>query len=461
MVCTLGPASDAPGVLEALARAGMNVARMNLSHGEAGEHARRIAAVRETAKRLGEPIAVLADLPGPKFRLAALPEGLRRLEDGGQVTLAADAGGAAALPVRNPELLTALRPGERIFLADGAIELRVIRTAPGEAECEVVFGGDVRSGSGINLPDSELSALVPTAADRLHLEFALSQEADWIGVSFVQQAQDLDRVRALLPPRDAPLLMAKIEKRRALAGLDSIVAAADGVMVARGDLGVETDLAQIPLVQKRIIAAANEAGRPVVTATQLLESMVEHERPTRAEVTDVANALLDGTDAVMLSAESAIGRFPVRAAQMLQRVLSATESEHAQRIALERLRTARRSPGDAMAHTACHLAAELEARAIISPARDPAAAFALARLRPSAPVVMVTEDARLWRKLAMLRGVAPVLAPDTHEPQACVQRAGEWLYARGLARLGDPAVLVHAADPAQPAADSLRALRLG
>jgi pyruvate kinase len=459
VVCTLGPATDAPEVLEALAHAGMNVARVNLSHGKPGEHARRIAAVRETSRRLGEPIAVLADLPGPKFRLAVLPEGVRRLEDGAQVTLSAEASAAGALPVRNPELLSSLRAGERVFLADGSIELRVTRTAPGAAECEVVFGGNVRSGSGINLPDSELGALIPTAADRVHLEFAVSQEVDWVGVSFVQEAEDLARVRALLPPRDPPLLMAKIEKRRALAGLEAIIAAADGAMVARGDLGVETDLAQIPLVQKRIIAEANDAARPVVTATQLLESMVEHEHPTRAEVTDVANALLDGTDAVMLSAESAIGRFPVRAAQMLQRVLFATESEHAPRIALERLRTARRSPGDAMAHTACHLAAELGARAIISPAPDPAAAFALARLRPSAPVVMVTENERLARKLAMLRGVAPVRAPNA-EPQACVDRAREWLYTRGLARPGDPAVLVHVADPAQPIADSLRSLRL-
>lgn len=215
----------------------MNVARVNLSHGAPGEHARRIDAVRETARRLGEPIAVLADLPGPKLRLAVLAEGTRRLEDGARVALAAEAGAAGALPLRNPELLAALRPGERVFLADGAIELRVIRTAPGEARCEVVFGGNVRSGSGINLPDSELGALVPTEADRRHLEFAVSQGADWVGVSFVQEAQDLARIRALLPPGDAPLLMAKIEKRRALTVLDSIVAAADGVMVARGRSG--------------------------------------------------------------------------------------------------------------------------------------------------------------------------------------------------------------------------------
>ena len=460
IVCTLGPATDAPGVLEELARSGMNVARVNLSHGERGEHERRIAGVRETARRLGEPIAVLADLPGPKFRLGILPEGTRRLEDGAHVILAAEPGPDPVLPVRSPEVLAALRVGAQVYLADGAIELRVSRAASGQAECEVVIGGAVRSGSGINVPDSELAALIPTAADRRHLEFALAQETDWVGVSFVQDAEDLARVRALLPAHEPPLLMAKIEKRRALAGLDAIVAAADGVMVARGDLGVETDLAHIPLVQKRIIAVANAAARPVVTATQLLESMVEHERPTRAEVTDVANALLDGTDAVMLSAESAVGRFPVRAVHILQRVLSAAEAEHAGRISLERLRAAPSSPEQAVSFAACQLAAQLDARAIVAPARDVAAVFAIARLRPRAPLVMVAGSERLWRKLAMVRGVAPLLAPDAGEPGACLERARDWLYARGLARRGDPAVLLHAADPAQSIADSLRTVRL-
>jgi pyruvate kinase len=460
IVCTLGPATDAPGVLEALVRAGMNVARVNLSHGEHAEHARRIAQVRETAPRLGEPVAILADLPGPKFRIGALPEGGRRLEDGARVALAIEAGAEGALPVRNPELLAALRAGEPVYLADGAIELRVAHAEPGRVECEVAIGGVVRSGSGINVPDSQLAALIPTAADRRHLEFALSQEVDWVGVSFVQSADDLARVRELLPPREAPLLMAKIEKRRALAALEAIVAASDGVMVARGDLGVETDLAEIPLVQKRIIAAANAAARPVITATQMLESMVEHEHPTRAEVTDVANALLDGTDAVMLSAETAVGRFPTAAVRILQRVLSATEAEYAPRIALARLRSAPDSAADAVSFAGCQLAARLGARAILAPVRDAAAVLAIARLRPRAPLVALTADERLWRSLAMVRGAAPLLVPGAAATAAGLAAARDWLFARGLARNGDPAVLVCASDPAQAAADSLRTVRL-
>ena len=323
------------------------------------------------------------------------------------------------------------------------------------------IGGVVRSGSGINVPDSELGALVPTAADRRHLEFALAQGADWIGVSFVQDAADLARVRELLPEREPPLVMAKIEKRRALGALEAIVAAADGVMVARGDLGVETDLAEIPMVQKRIIAAANAAARPVVTATQMLESMVEHEHPTRAEVTDVANALIDGTDAVMLSAETAVGRFPVPAVRILQRVLSAAEAEYAARMALARLRSAPAAAADALSFAACELAARLEARAIVVLAHDSATLLALARLRPRAPLVALAASEAPWRRLAMVRGVAPLLSPGAAAPrEAGLAAARDWLFARGLAQRGDPAVLLYSSDPRQPIADSLRTLRL-
>ena len=460
IVCTLGPSTDAPGVLAALLRAGMSVARINLSHGEHAEHARRIGAVREAARRAAEPVAVLADLPGPKFRVGELPAKALALEDGARVKLAATALDGATLPLRNPALLAALRPGEQVFLADGTIELSVLRVSPEAVECEVLAGGTVRSGSGINVPDSELGALVPTAADRRHLEFALREGADWIGVSFVQDAADLARVRALLPPREAPLLMAKIEKRRALSGLEAIIAAADGVMVARGDLGVETDLAEIPLVQKRIIAAANAAARPVVTATQMLESMVAHERPTRAEVTDVANALLDGTDAVMLSAETAIGRFPGEAARILQRVLAAAEAESAERAALERLRSAAGAAADAVSFAACELAARLGARAIVAPLAEATAVFGVARLRPLAPIVAVGASERLVRALAMVRGVAPLQCAAPADPETSLAHARDWLFARGLARPDDPAVLLHAADPSRPGADSLRSVRL-
>jgi pyruvate kinase len=459
IVCTLGPATDAPGMLEALARAGMGVARVNLSHGDHAEHARRIGAVRDMARRVGAPIAVLADLPGPKFRIGDLPQGARHLDDGARVVLVATPSSGAELPVRDAELLPALRAGEQVYLADGAIELRVAQAGAGRVECEVLIGGMVRSGSGINVPDSEFPALIPTAADRRHLEFALGQGADWIGVSFVQSPEDLARVRACLPQEDPPLLMAKIEKRRALAALAPIVAAADGVMVARGDLGVETDLAAIPLVQKRIIAAANAAGRPVVTATQMLESMVEHEHPTRAEVTDVANALLDGTDAVMLSAETAVGRFPVPAVRILQRVLAAAEAEYAGAMALARLRDSAGAPADAVSFAACELAARLDARAIIAPVRDAAAVLAIARLRPRAPLVALTHSEALWRRLAMVRGVAPLLQAGGDE-RAGLALAREWLSGRGLAQAGDPAVFVFVSEPGRSVADSLRTVRL-
>ncbi len=459
IVCTLGPATDAPGVVEALARAGMSVARVNLSHGEHAEHARRIAEVRATARRLGEPVAILADLPGPKFRVGALAEGARKLEDGARVALVLEGGTDGALPVRDPELLAALRLGERVYLADGAIELRVAQAAAGRVECEVLAGGVLRSGSGINVPDSQLAGLVPTDADRRHLEFALAQEVDWVGVSFVQSAEDLARVRALLPEREPPLLTAKIEKRRALAALDAIVKAADGVMVARGDLGVETDVAEIPIVQKRIIASANAAARPVITATQMLESMVEHEHPTRAEVTDVANAVLDGTDAVMLSAETAVGRFPAAAVSVLGRVLSATEGEYALEMALERLRSAPGSPEHAVSFAACQLAARLDARAIVAPASAIATVLPIARLRPRAPLLILTPSERLWRSLAMVRGVAPLLCAES-DPGAWLGRARDWLFARGLAQRGDPAVLLFSSYMAHAAADSLRTVQL-
>ena len=437
----------------------MGVARVNLSHGDHAEHARRIGAVRDTARRVDSPIAVLADLPGPKFRIGELPEGARRLDDGARVTLALMPARGAELPVRDAELLAALRVGEQVYLADGAIELRVAQAGAGRVECEVLIGGMVRSGSGINVPDSELPALIPTAADRRHLDFALAQGADWIGVSFVQSPEDLARVRACLPQEDPPLLMAKIEKRRALAALAPIVAAADGVMVARGDLGVETDLAAIPLVQKRIIAAANAAGRPVVTATQMLESMVEHEHPTRAEVTDVANALLDGTDAVMLSAETAVGRFPVPAVRILRRVLAAAEAEYAGAMALERLRDRAGAPADAVSFAACELAARLDARAIIAPVHEAAVVLAIARLRPRAPLVALTQSEALGHRLAMVRGVAPLLHAGGDE-RAGLARAREWLSGRGLAQAGDPAVLVFVSEPGRGVADSLRTVRL-
>ena len=447
IVCTLGPATDAPGVLEALIEAGMDVARINLSHGTEEEHARRIHAVREASRRAERPIGVLADLPGPKWRLGAIAGDARELRDRERVRLVAQASTARELPVPHPELLSALRPGVLVYFADGAVRLSVSEAAADHAECEVLAGGVVRSGSGINAPALELPALVPTAQDRRCLAFAASQGVEWIGVSFVQEAADLERVRACLPGGDAPLLMAKIEKRRALVELDAILESADAVMVARGDLGVETELAEIPLVQKRIIAAANDKARPVVTATQMLESMVTHEQPTRAEVSDVANAVLDGTDAVMLSAESAIGRHPALAVRMLKRVIAATDER-------VRLPAAPLAGGEPIAFAACQLAERLEARAIVVRSRELREVASLARFRPRAPLVALAASERLARSLAVVCGVAPL-----HAGVPGRQRARDWLAASSLARPGDAAVLARLS-PRAGALGALRAVRL-
>lgn len=461
IVCTLGPATDPPDVLRRMIAAGMDVARINLSHGNHADHARRIRQVREVAGQMERPVAILADLPGPKFRVGSLQDGAYQLVDGSQVSLAETPHDSNRLPVRHRELLDALRPGETVFLADGSIELRVLSVAVGRVDCEVVIGGTLRSGSGINVPESRLTALVPTLDDRRHLAFAVAAGVDWVGVSFVQTADDLARVRTLLPDGHQPLLMAKIETRHALADLDSIIASADAVMVARGDLGVETDLAEIPLVQKRIIAAANARARPVVTATQMLESMVEHEHPTRAEVTDIANAVLDGTDAVMLSAESAVGKNPVAAVHMLRRVLTATEAEYAASMAQGRLaHSGAVSDDEAVGFAACQLAQQLEARAIIIHARSLASVAAIARFRPQATVVALTDSERLYRSLALIWGVSPLHGSSGLELPARIAEVAQWLYAHALAQSGDRAVVVSDSTGDGDGVDTLRMVRL-
>jgi pyruvate kinase len=460
IVCTLGPATDAPGVLAAMVRAGMDVARINLSHGTHEDHARRIRLVRGASRDSREPLALLLDLPGPKFRIGDIWGNSRHLPDGSRLFLADGMATADALPVRQRAILAALQPGHHVYLADGAVELRVVAAASDRVECEVIMGGTVRSGSGINVPDSDLPGLVPTAEDRAHLAFAASHGVDWIGVSFVQSAADLARVRECLPATGAPLLIAKIEKRRAVASLEEIVAAADGIMVARGDLGVETDLAEIPLVQKRIIAAANARARPVITATQMLESMVEHDHPTRAEVTDVANAVLDGTDAVMLSAESAVGRNPVAAVNILQRVVAATEREYAPRISAAKLQTSDTvAPENAVAFAACQLAKQLQARAIIIDVRTASQAAALAQFRPTAPILAFAATENLRHTLALLSSVSPLDASDTDDAETRLARAAQWLYARAMAQPRESVVLVSGTSPGDNA-DTLRVAAL-
>jgi pyruvate kinase len=461
IVCTLGPATDAPGVLEELLSAGMDVARINTSHGTLEEHARRIRRLRGAARFLRRPIAILADLPGAKFRLGQLKGGARTLAPGEQVALSARADDTSVLPFPHPRALSSMSVGQPVFLSDGSVRLRVDRVSSGRVQCEVVAGGTIRSGSGVNLPDFTLPGLVPTPEDRRKIAFAVAERVDWIGVSFVESAADMHRVRQLTRSKNAPLLMAKIERRQAVDELEAILQASDGVMVARGDLGVETDIAEIPLLQKRIIARANAAGRQVVTATQMLESMVDQERPTRAEVTDIANAVLDGSDGVMLSAETAIGRFPALAVETMRRILTATESGHAARIARTCLAEAESArSGDAMSFVACQLAERLAAKGIVAWGSGAESAFEIARFRPAVPLLVAT-DSQAWRgRLASVRGAAPLPVTRGAGEGVVLALAGEWLRARRLVNPGDALVLLHHSQGSADPSSTLRVARV-
>ena len=320
IVCTIGPASDSLDILERLIRAGMNVARLNFSHGDFAEHQAVIGRIREASRATGQRVAIMADLPGPKIRLGQFAEEPVKLRVGDTFTLTTEEieGTVDRVSVTFAELPQAVRPGNRLFLNDGLIQLKVLEAAGREVRCEVLIGGRLSSRKGLNLPGIELGISAFTEHDRRCLAFALENGVDAISQSFVENANDIAAVRnAAAELGHDPFLIAKIERSGALDHIDDILQAADGIMVARGDLGVEIPIAQIAIVQKQLIWKANRLGKPVITATQMLESMTANRRPTRAEATDVANAVLDGTDAVMLSGESAMGQFPVEAAEML------------------------------------------------------------------------------------------------------------------------------------------------
>ncbi|MBI3965928.1 MAG: pyruvate kinase, partial [Chloroflexi bacterium] len=330
IVCTLGPASSSPEVIERLIVAGMDVARLNFSHGTREQHRQTTQILRDVSQRLGVPIAILQDLPGPKIRLGPIEHGHVRLHDGDRFVLTTHQvpGSATEVSVPLPNLPRDLVPGNIVLLDDGKIELEVTETTDAEVVTKVVVGGLLYAHKGLNVPKVTLDVPGLTDRDFQFLHFGAELGVDYVALSFVRTGADLQRAREVLHSvgSTAPLI-AKIEKHEALNALEEVLAAADGLMVARGDLGLETPLEEVPLVQKRLIRACNHAGKPVITATQMLESMISNVRPTRAEVADAVNAILDGTDALMLSAETAIGEYPVEACRMLARVARSTERE--------------------------------------------------------------------------------------------------------------------------------------
>ncbi len=420
IVCTIGPASNSEEMLEKLMRAGMNVARLNFSHGTHEEHAAVIERVRSVSARLNWAVAILQDLQGPKIRTGALQGGEPvRLVDGAEVTITTRPlqGNAQIISTTYPRLPLDVKPGDRILLDDGLMELRVLSSGETDIRCEVVHGGLLKEHKGINLPGVAVSEPALTEKDRDDLQFGVMHDVDYIALSFVRRPEDILEAKQLIrrlleqqadaDKREVGIpLIAKLEKPEAIARLDEILEVADGVMVARGDLGVEMAPEKVPLIQKRIITKCNDLGLPVITATQMLESMITNPRPTRAEASDVANAILDGTDAVMLSAETAAGAYPVEAVQMMVRIALETEGDGrtARQPTCQRLTQAH-----AVSHAARALAEEASVQAIVVFTRSGASARLISKDRPRTPILAFTPSVHVYRQLALWWGVWPHL----------------------------------------------------
>jgi len=406
IVATLGPAADRPGVLDALLRAGVDVARINFSHGDGPEHSRRIAAVREASRRCGRPVAVLADLPGPKLRVR-LPAPIELIEDT-EITIAAAEGVAADLQVTEPECIAEAKPDQRILLDDGRLQLIVVRVEAGKLVGRVVVGGKLSPNKGINLPDTPLSIPVLTERDRVALRVAAECAVDWIALSFVRDAKAASELRAAAAELGLRVpLLAKMERPEAVMRAEEIIAAFDGIMVARGDLGVEIPLERVPSVQKRLIALARRAGKPVITATDMLDSMRQNPRPTRAEASDVANAIYDGTDAVMLSGETAVGEYPVEAVRCMDRIAREVEPQLADDPRYD-LTLPAGPIDDHLTQMTCELAGAVKADAIITPTNSGRTARLVARHRPAASIVAPAPTDAVVRQMTMIWGVRAV-----------------------------------------------------
>lgn len=445
IVCTIGPSSRSPEVLERLVAAGMDVARLNFSHGTHAEHAAVIAALRRIAQDARRPIAILQDLAGIKIRIGAIAGGSARLHPGAAFTLTTRPvpGDAREVSVSFPDLPSSVRPGDRLLLADGEIELCAEDVGVTDIRCRVVAGADLSSYKGISLPAGSVAASGLTERDRDDLAFGVAQGVDYVALSFVRTADDVRQARAFIAERGAEIpIVAKIEKHEAIAEIDAILAEADGLMVARGDLGVETPLEHVPLLQKMLIEKANRAGKPVITATQMLLSMVEKPRPTRAEVGDVANAILDGTDAVMLSEETASGRYPVEAASTMRRIADDTEAAFPFEQWMRRFedRNVQGLP-EAVAGAACELAEHIGASVIVAWTESGATARLVAKHRPRRPILALSTIPATARRLALVWGVIPSIAEAGVSTDAMLEIAPALAAAAGLLRSGEKAVI--------------------
>jgi pyruvate kinase len=446
IVATIGPASRSPEVMREMILAGMSVARLNFSHGSYADHAQTVAALRQVSRELDTPITLLQDLQGPKIRVGSLPADQVLLEKGMEVVLVPDTGdstkapaetpGPLIIPIDYPHLGEEAKPGLRVLLDDGLLHLTIVRVQEQEVYCEVLEGGLLKTRKGVNLPDLNLKLPSLTDKDKRDLEFGLMQGIDWVSLSFVRQAEDIQVLKQFLKDRgaeDTPVI-AKIEKPQAVQNLDAILEIADGLMVARGDLGVEMRPEKVPLLQKRMIKACNLRAKPVITATQMMESMIHNPVPTRAEASDVANAIIDGTDAVMLSGESAVGEYPVKAIEMLARIATYIEPE----VDFVNNPPEQSDQTHALSEALNTVDKVLNLKCIVCFTQTGYSAMIAAGERPNAPVVALTPNLRVYHRLNLIWGVHPVLVDRSLASfEALMQQTEHCLRQRKLASSGD------------------------
>jgi len=447
IVATIGPASRDPKVLEALIDAGVNVVRLNFSHGSLEDHLTVIKAAREIAARKDSPVALLQDLSGPKIRTGKVRDGAIELSEGARLVITIDEtieGTPERISTTYDPLPKDVTKGDKILLDDGNLELRVVEPLGDQVVAEVVHGGTLKSNKGMNLPGVTLSAPALTDKDKRDLAFGVQNGVDFVALSFVRQAADVEECKALVRSHGGSTpVIAKIEKREAVNDLPQILDAADGVMVARGDLGVELSTEEVPTLQKRIIQMANGAGKVVITATQMLESMIENTRPTRAEASDVANAILDGTDAIMLSAETASGKYPVEAVETMARIARYTEENYGFHAAPARVTGGAASMvARSLARVASTVAEELDCKLIVAFTESGATARLLSAFRPRAPIVGITPHEQTYTRLALWWGVMPVRSRFIPTTDEMIVRGEELLKQKGLAESGQTVLML-------------------
>lgn len=443
IICTLGPSSEDKHTITRLIHAGMNIARINLSHGNHEEHSKRIKVLRKTCKELKADVALLLDTKGPEIRLGTFYGGKVTLKKGQEFILTSTPmiGNDKEVFINYDDISKTVSSGDKILLADGLIELQVSRIQGEKVICTVINGGELSDRQGVNIPNKSLPLPALAEKDIEDIVFGIEIGADFIAASFIRKAADVMEIRKVLEENGGSdiHIIAKIENREGVENINEIINVADGIMIARGDLGVEIPVQEVPLVQKQIIEKCNLAGKPVITATQMLDSMIRNPRPTRAEATDVANAIFDGTDAIMLSGETAAGKYPVESVTMMYSIAEKADQAIIDHVKQRAINV--KSVTDAISHATCSIASELEAKAIITSTKSGYTARAVAKFRPQVPIIAVTFKEKVIKTLQIVRGVIPLEVKETSSTDEMFIEAVKGALSSGMVKKGDLVVI--------------------